>query len=505
MRRRDFLGGSLGALVAAGGVTGQAESTGEAGTADLTSPRRTKLAVRPVMTNIIHTGVWEGPCRWHAVSPAEEKVAAQSGFAKWSSRVAERLGRDPGIELLAPVHVTFSEDFRLTKTELSKLTRDGKQADAILVSPRGDSVAAFEVGNYLDQPIIVEGLGCRTVDICAYSRSKGQEAYVTADDAELRRLLSLLRARKVFRETRVLFPTNRGLPPVASVASINDLEDLQKRHGISVTQISYEELAQEMEPALASEAARKRAEGVADELIAGAQQTYLDKKYVTRGLQFYHTVQRLMSRHQCNAFTIECFEFCSSRLPEKWKITPCLIHTLLKDQGFSSSCEADLGALLSMRLLMSVAQKSSHLGNTFLRQPGGILAVNHSAAGLRMNGFDQPALPYKLGRFVEAGWGTKAVVDFMNHDEKEVTVVRIDPTATAMLVLKGKLVGSVGWEGDNLGCSVEARIEPLEGDAVDFIKKQADYGNHLIWVYGNYADQIKQLGEMLKMKVEVVG
>ena len=157
-----------------------------------------------------------------------------------------------------------------------------------------------------------------------------------------------------------------------------------------------------------------------------------------------------------------------------------------------------------MRLLMSVAQKSSHLGNMFLR-PGGVLAINHSAPGLKMNGYDQPKLPYQLGRFVESGWGTKFVVDFMNNEEKRVTVVRIDPTATKMLVLKGKLVGADGWEGDNLGCSVEAQWSPMEGKAEDFARKQTDYGNHLIWVYGHYADELEQLGDMLGMSVEVVG
>lgn len=210
-----------------------------------------------------------------------------------------------------------------------------------------------------------------------------------------------------------------------------------------------------------------------------------------------------MVRHKCNAFTIECFELCSSRLPEQWKITPCLIHTLLKDQGHASSCEADLGALLAMRLLMSVSQKSSHLGNMFLR-PGGVLAVNHSATGLRMNGYDQPPLPYKLGRFVESGWGAKAVVNFINNREKRVTVARIDPTATRMLLLKGKLVGAAGWEGDQLGCSVEARIEPLEGSAEEFARKQIDYGNHLIWTYGHYVDDLQRLGELLGMQVEVI-
>jgi hypothetical protein len=73
-----------------------------------------------------------------------------------------------------------------------------------------------------------------------------------------------------------------------------------------------------------------------------------------------------------------------------------------------------------------------------------------------------------------------------------------------MLVLKGTLVGSVGWEGDNIGCSVEARIKPTEGRAEDFLRKQLDYGNHLIWVYGHYAEEMQMLARILGMDVEVV-
>jgi len=37
------------------------------------------------------------------------------------------------------------------------------------------------------------------------------------------------------------------------------------------------------------------------------------------------------------------------------------------------------------------------------------------------------------------------------------------------------------------------------------VRKQLDYRNHLIWTYGHYADEMRQLGEMLGMEVEVVG
>jgi hypothetical protein len=504
MNRRDFMGTSVGACLAASGLAGRTAAAAASDQSGLASPLDTKLAVRPVMTSMVHTGVWEGPCRWNAVSVSDEKRHAAASFAGWSTQVTEQLGGQPGIEVLPAVQVTFSEDFKLTEDQLQKLTRDGQQADVVLVAPHGSSIAAFDVGRHLERPIIVQGLGCRTVDISAYSRSKGLEAHVPADHNELLRLLVLLRARKVFRQTRVLFPTDWGLPAVASVTSINDLADLEERHGVRVKQITYDELARAMDATLSSQEDGNEAARAADELIENAQETLIERQYVISSMQFYRTITRLMNQHKCNAFTIECFEFCSSRLPEKWKITPCLIHTLLKDLGHASSCEADFGGLLSMRLLMSVSQKSSHLGNMFLR-PGNVLAINHSAAGLKMNGYDQPKLPYKLGRFVQSGWGTKFVVDFMNNEEKRVTVLRIDPTATKMLVLKGKLVGADGWQGDNLGCSVESRVVPIEGTAEDFARKQTDYGNHLIWVYGHYADELEQLGEMLNMEVEVVG
>ncbi|MEJ2705671.1 MAG: hypothetical protein P8Z79_24810 [Sedimentisphaerales bacterium] len=122
-----------------------------------------------------------------------------------------------------------------------------------------------------------------------------------------------------------------------------------------------------------------------------------------------------------------------------------------------------------------------------------------------MNGFDEPGLSYQLGRFVHSGWGTKAVVDFMNNREKRVTVARMNPTATKVLLLKGTLVGSSGWGEDKLGCSVEARIKPADsGDSAVFVRKQMDYGNHLIWTYGDYVDDMVQLCDMLGLQTDVV-
>ena len=245
---------------------------------------------------------------------------------------------------------------------------------------------------------------------------------------------------------------------------------------------------------------------MADSMYKYAERSFIDKKYVINSMEFYQSVVSLMKKHNCNSFTIECFEFCTSRLPQKWNITPCLIHTMLKDLGIPSACEGDLGGLLAMHMLMSLSNKSPHFGNMFYQTDGkGVLTVNHSVPGIKMNGFDKPGLPYQLAHFVESGWGSKAVVDFMNNDVKDVTVARMNPQGTGLLVLKGRLVGSQGWGVDKTGCFDIASIVGKEsGTAEEFARKQADYGNHLPWVYGDYSEQLKKLGELIGVNVKVI-
>ena len=513
MHRRHFLATGLGSIVAATAAGSGAAGEGPAGDGPrpqpageglAADPASVKLCVKPVMTNIIHTGTWEGPCRWSRVTVEQEKASAERSFAAWSKQLREKgLGRPEDVRLLEPAQVTFSEKFVLAKEQLDRVARDAAQTDAFFVYPAGSSVAAFEIGDTFKKPILLVGLGCRNVDIAAYTRSKGNEAFVAADGAELARMLSLLRARKVFTETRVLFPTDRGLPASCSVGSIWCLKTLKKELGVDVKLISYKEMAEEMDRVLADQPGAEKARQAADSLLAKADKSYIDKKYVVRSLQFYRVVESLMARHGCNAFTIECFELCASKLAEKWTITPCLIHSLLRNRQCASSCEGDLGSLLAMRMLMSVSGKSCHQGNSDPR-PHDTFRINHSVPSMKMNGYGQPDLPYQLGRFVQSGWGTKVVIDFMNNQEKTVTVARVNPRADKVLVLRGKLVGASGWNQDLVGCSVEAVIKPPEGRTEEFLKRRLEYGNHLQWVYGDYAEPMRELGQMLKLKVEVI-
>lgn len=508
MKRRDFLASGIGAAVAGAAADGlliAADSTGDKASGGPGAipfhPRDTKLNVKPVMANVIHSGVWQGPCRWDSTTPEAERANAERRFADWSKQFKTKgLGRAEDVHLLEPVHLTFSENWALKPDQLAKLAADKDQTDVFFIYPAGNSRSSFQIGDIFHRPIVLNGLGCRNIDIAALTLAKGNEVYLAGEDMDLPKTLSLLRARKVFRQTKVLYPTD-GVEPF-SVGNVWDFDGLQKRLGVTVKKIGYREMSAEMERLLADREEGKRAERAAAELLRKADKSFLANHFVTRSMIFDRCLRNLLARHGCNSFTIDCFEFCPSMLPQKWLVVPCLQHALFGNEGIASSCEADFGILLAVRMLMSVSNKSCHQGNSDPRA-GGTFRINHSAPSMKMNGLDQPDLPYQLGRFVQQGWGTKAVVDFMNNQEKTVTVARVDPSATRLLVLKGTLVGSSGWDKDLLGCSVEAVIKPPEGRTHEFLRRRMIYGNHLQWVYGDYTRELKVLGEMLGLSVEV--
>ena len=514
MNRRKFIKNSIGVTVTGSTIINSlymphasAKSIYDFPVSGIPSPHLNKLKVKPIMTNMYHTDEWEGPCRFNVVSTEEEKKRAYDAFNIFQSEIkSNKVEFDlNNVDALDPELILFVEDFKISDEEYQKIDQDSREADVLFINPSGSSIATYDIARKYNKPVIISSdLNCRTVDIAAYGRSQGMEIFALNSNKERNEIMTLLRARKVFSQTRILFPTDWGFPSVASLAGINEPEKLKEQFGIELVMISYTELSEEMEKTRTSKSEQKDAVEMAGMLYENADHTYLEEKYVARSMEFYNTIIRLMRKHECNAFTIECFEFCTSRLPQKWNITPCLIHTMLKDIGIPSACEGDLGGLLSMHMLMSLSKKSSHMGNMFCKE-NGRMQINHSVPGLKMNGVEEPPLPYQLGRFVESGWGTKAVVDFMNNEEKEVTVARMNPTGTGLLVLKGRLVGSDGWDEDLRGCSVSAFIVGAEsGTADEFLRKQVDYGNHLVWVYGDYSDQLKRLGDLIKVDVEVI-
>ncbi len=528
MRRRDFLGG-IGFAVGGSLIVPNSASAGTntriefaKGPAD--RPLDVKIAVKPVFIPLIHSDVWEGPCRATAgKGPQQERAEAQNGLKTFSEGFKSIVSKY--IQVLEPVYMEYSEDFWIRPEELAKLEPDSDKTDIYVVAPTGmPNYTATIIADTFKKPILIPGGHFVAADAVASLNAVGLEGHLVFNTQDFNHLISLLRTRKVFQQTNILIITDRDLPPIPVRSCIRDMDMLKDKFGIGSHFVSYREFTNEMDEVLQNREWNRKADDRADQLIKNAEETHINKQYVKRSLEFYYAVKNLMQKYRCNAFTVECFEFCASRLAEKYKITPCLVHTLLKDEGIASACEADLNALLAMRLLMTVANKSSFMGNPSVIAKDRIY-LNHSVPGMKMAGYDKPDLPYDLRYFVESRWGTKAMIDFTKLEEKTVTLARFDQLGKKIYLANGEIVDCTGYrkgvlsatqkkeemnpalvesllrsdEANLIDCTLAAHIKVP--DAVKCMRKLSEFGSHLTMVYGDYTREIRDLADMLDLEV----
>lgn len=544
MKRREFLEvlglGAAGTLMASNSTIANAQTKKaqikqriEFAKGPSDRPMDVRLTIKPVFSPIFHSDVWEGPCRpsagrnadkgkegavasepapyWSIADgkkPEQEKADAQATLKSISDLF--KAVPNPEYRLLDPVMMEYSEDFWFSPEVLARLEPDMDKTDVYLVLGTNTyNYPATVIAETFNKPVVIMGPGTINPDAAAYLNARGLEGYsIFFDFDELNHLASLLKTRKAFQQTGILIITDRDLPPIPVRSCIWDTDMLKDRLGIGVHFVSYREFSNEMDKVINGKEWNSKARDRAKQLIQNAGKTHIDEKYVRRSFEFYYAVKNLMQKYGCNAFTVECFELCASRLAEKYQITPCLVHTLLKDEGIASACEADLNALLAMRLLMSVSNKSSFMGNPWAsadpNNPYIVtkdrMVINHRVPGIKMAGYDKPDLPYHLHHFVESGWGTKVMIDFTQLEEKTVTLARFNPLATKIYLAKGEVVDCTGFNKGNLiGCSLAAHIKVH--DTRKTLKKLNEFGSHLSMVYGDYIDEITELADMMGLDV----
>jgi len=461
-------------------------------------PINVKVNVKPVFIQLIHSSPYEGPCRVgrsEELTPEAERARGKAQFEAFTQELRENLGLDA--RLLEPVYMEWGDDFALPQAELAKLEPDIRDADLILIAPSGlTQYPAVTIAHQYGKPIGRMGW-VGSVDIAAYLRSRGLEGYAFLDYEHLNRTLSLLKVRKAFHRTRILVAVegNAGVP-TGVVSSIWDLEGLKRRYGVDYTCISAMDLIREMDGL--GEAERRQAEELTDRLLGNAVEVHMSREDLRQSVNFYLAARRALERYESNAFVIPCFEICAKRVPEERRITFCLTHSLLKDEGIPSACEADTNVLMAIALLMYLSGKSAYMGNSYLvDREENVLAVHHDVPGLKMKGLEGPDLPYEIRNFTMGGWGATIRYDFSQDVGTPVTLARFDPTGTKVLVIKGEIVGCGGF--DQVGCSLSVHIKVR--DIVDLFHKELDFGHHLAMVYGDYLDEIKELGEIMGFEV----
>ncbi len=487
------------------------------------NPREVKLNVKIVYYAMIHSGVWQGPCRFRGdeTGPEEEIVQAKKSFENYVRNFKKNLS--PHARMLEPVLFEFPESKKITRQDLLKLEADKDEVDLYVVPyTQLSGYLSSIIGEIYKKPV------ANIRQSAAYLKSRGLEGYVASNYGGTNKLIELLRARKVFQQTNMLLITDVGIPGYPTPGSVSDFEDLKNRFGIGTTIIGINELVEERQRLMNNNNHMNEVESYTDDLISKAKKVNdIGKEQLMGDVLMFFAIKSLMKKYHCNAFSIECFEFCGTRNPDKWQANPCLTHSLLRDEGFPSACEGDTSALLTLSAFMALANNSAFMGNldgtkkgrtrSFHACDGSIrvsedwvdgadteglkILFGHDVPGLKMLGYDKPDLPYEIRNFVCAnpGWGAQLKIDFTKIKEKTVTIGRFDPLAKKIVVTRGEVIGMRGF--DNFGCSTRVILDMK--DPQGYLRKASDYGHHYVMVYGDHIADLKNLAEILQIELDL--
>lgn len=503
--RRDFLGyssvGILGALMPGIVLPDDSPRT------SLNPLFEMKLGVKFVLGGMVHETAHEGPCR---VGPLESLTyeAEKQGFEKQFSRFAEGLkGRTfpPEAQILKPVGFQMlvkekDVDFKFPEKYFKQIEEDIPNTDLIVVLSGFASDIALKVAQRFKKPVATIGNDW-VVDVPATLRHKGYESYIALDWEDFNHLVRLLWVRKAFSRTRLLIATDRfGQAPFGLASAIYDFDQLHRLYGMGHHRVSNRQLAEEMDSIIGSDAGQRQARQIATDLTGNARAVHMTEENVIHSVNFYLAVKRLMDRHDCNAFAVECREVCPLEIAAKYRFTPCLTSSLLKDRGYPAVCQTDINALIPMMALSYLGRRTVYMGNPVFDAKNNVVTIFHDVPGLKMKGFDSAAASYELRNFTVGGWGATVRYDFASDKGQPVTIARANPGQTKILVTKGEIVDGFGM--NDISCSLGVRIKLA--DTLKLFRNAADYGGHLVMAYGDYVSQMEDLSRVVGFELAVV-
>jgi len=464
-----------------------------------------KLNVKPVCVNLVHKHAYEGPCRTgigEQLTEEYDRKVSDETFNKMKGELKSIYNE--GINLLEPVHIEWNDDFIFRQEYYNEIEKEIDKTDIFLVSGGLSQYPASQLALKYNKPVGVEGC-CMSTDTTAYLRSIGKEGYGYIDFQDADYNFKLLRTKKAISKTKVLFIFKGDMVSKGVVSNIRNIEEFTVNLGVEFKYMNSEDLLNEVN--FLNENEVFKAERITDDLIDNAEFCYMERKDVLKSVKFYVTVRKMLDRFECNAFTIPCFEICSTRRLDKEKYVFCLAHSLLKEDGIPSACEADLNVLMAINVLINLTNSSPHMGNLHpvpdsLRPDGlksydNLVSIFHAVPTRYMKRRDNKAMPYGIQSFTHSNWGASLRYNYDNDKGSDITFLRFGPTGTRMFAVKANIVADIGYKEIGCGTGFYAQVSNVK----DFFRKECEFGHHYAWVYGDIREQLKDLGEVLGIEV----
>lgn len=444
-----------------------------------------KLVVRPIVGCLTHSHFWEGPCRAgykEDMTPDAEAKAADAAFIAAKETLKKAT---PEIEFLEPIDARYDEKFVVGRDVFAKIEERMDEVDFFLCM----NWRIPKLERYHKTVVIMQN-GNEGIDFAAYCRSIGIEAFVAMDVQDLNEIAHYLYVRKAVANTRALVLTSGGQPTFGIQSLIRDPELIRRRYGMEIVKQPFRDIFKYMD-----EITDDEARPIAERILKDSLDTRVNKDWFINDIKYYLAAKRMMDVYDCNAFSTACHELCTSEIPQQRKFTPCMCHSLLKDEGIPSGCEEDLNALLAMTIMQYAANRPAFMGNPN-HETDEILRIHHAVPALCMNGYGTKPLSYKLWAFTGQGFGGKLQVDFTENKDEYVTLGRFNPMADTMCVKVGKVLRS---EFVAVYCSPYYYIQM--DDVRKYMHNLAGFGHHQVLIFGDYMKMLKNIAHIMHFNV----
>lgn len=446
---------------------------------------KTKLVVRPIVGCLTHSHFWEGPCRAGRKEDMTKEAETKAADAAFEAAKEILKGASDKMELLPAIDARYDEKFVVTKEVWDQIDEDVDKVDFFLcMNWRIPKLERY------GKPVVIMQNGNEGIDFAAYCRNIGLEAYVAMDLQDLNEIAQLLWVRKAVKNTRALVLTAGGQPTFGIQSLIRDPEVLRRKYGLEVIKLPFREIFSYMDQITDEEA-----KPIADRIINGSRETKVNTDWFINDIKYYLAAKKMMDVYDCNAFSTACHELCTSEIPQERKFTPCMCHSIMKDEGIPSGCEEDLNALMAMCIMQYLADRPAFMGNPN-HETDELLRIHHAVPALCMNGYGTKPLNYKLWAFTGQGFGGKLQVDFAENHANEVTLGRFNPAGDTICVKVGEVIRS---EYDEVYCSPYYFIKM--DDARTYMHNLAGFGHHQVLIFGDYMKKIKELSKIMGFHV----
>lgn len=502
-----------------------------------------KLNVKPIFVGFEHKYYYEGPCRMaggEAIEPGYDGMVNGMVYKGFIEGLKENFGKNPFLNIMEPSSTTCTDDWDITDAQFESLLADERDVDVyIAVGGFGTSQIYEEFCIRAKHPVIPVPENMFGPLTSVGPRNFGADIIDCYDWGEVVQALRVLRAQKVLASANILLAPRFGSTKAKAggTDTFRDLTAVTDKLGTHFRTISVHELMDQMmlEPEEGNHTTPGRKtpnitkadidelEKTADEIMSGAEVCCIDKKFVVNSLIAWRTVQKNMDLYDCMGFVAPCPDMCSTRRLNKQQFTMCFNHSLNLEQGIASACEYDVTAAECMLLQMSLSNSAAYMGNTIpivangehvnwpsfitdeekakLGDPSNLYTVFHSTTCRKLHGFTQAADKYALRHFAyDAKFGAIFRHDFDEDDGQTITFTRMSGDLKKILIGKGRIVASIGYDSDNCNGGFVFEVE----DARKLFHAQMQTGSHLVYTYGDITDDLKMFAKRAGFEVLAV-